>query len=109
MTKNYKNRLGLRIKELRIANKLTQEKLAEMLDMERTNLARIESGIQFTSPENLEKFAKIFNVSPYELFNFNHQKSKEALIQEITEELNAFSLEKVQYIYKSTMNLKSVK
>ena len=35
MNKNLKEKLGLRIKELRISNKLTQESLSEKLNMER--------------------------------------------------------------------------
>ena len=106
MSKDFKTKFGLRIKELRRANGLTQEKLAEEVCMERVNLAKIEGGKQFPNVENLEKFALVFNLEIDELFNFKHQKTKEELIKEINRELSRFSIEKIQYIYKSTMNIK---
>ena len=49
---------GKRIRELREKNNLTQEKLAEILDLDYQTISRIETGYYFTSYENLEKFAK---------------------------------------------------
>ena len=108
MDKTFKTKLGLRIKELRVANKLTQEALSEMLNMERSNLARIESGKQFPNPENLEKLTQIFNITYDELFNFGHLKSRKDLVEEIIDVLNSFDEEKIRYIYKACINLKNV-
>lgn len=108
MSNDFKKQLGQRIKELRIANNMTQEQLAEFVDMERTNLTRIESGRQFPNAENLEKFTKIFKITPNELFNISHHKSKQELIEEINMHLTHFDIEKVKFLYKCTINLKNI-
>lgn len=109
MNKDFKIKFGLRVKEIRLANKLTQEQLAEKLDIERISLARIESGKHFPSSENLEKFADVLNIELSDLFNMQHFKSKEALIKEILSTLDTFNMDKIQYVYKSVMNLKNLK
>ena len=106
---NLKHKLGLRIKELRLANGFTQESLSEKINMERSNLARIESGKQFPNAENIEKFALIFNIEQKDLFDFGHYKSKELLIREICEQVNLFDLDRIRYIHKNVMNLKNIK
>ena len=109
MDKDFKLKFGLRIKELRLANNLTQEQLAEKLDMERSNLAKIEAGNHFPGSDNLEKFAKVFNIDTFELFEVKHFKSKEVLINEIVSSLNNFDINKIQYVHKAVMNLKNLK
>ena len=108
MNNDFKKNLGLRIRELRIANKYTQEQLAEKVDMERSNLTRIERGNQFPNAENLEKFTKIFNITSNELFDFNHYKDKTDLINEINQALENFDTDRVQFVHKTVMNLKSI-
>ena len=108
MNKDFKIKFGLRIKELRLSKSLTQEQLAEKLGMERSNLAKIEAGNHFPGSDNLEKILDIFNIEPYELFNIKHFKSKTDLINEIVVNLNDFDMHKVQYIYKSVINLKNI-
>ncbi len=41
---NLKIKLGKRIKDLRKAKNITQEKLAEMINMDITSLSKIETG-----------------------------------------------------------------
>ncbi len=109
MNQKLKTKFGLRIKELRVSNKLTQEQLAELIGMERTNLTRIEAGKQFPSAENIEKFASVLNTQVDNLFNFGHLKKRQELIEEIIYILKAFDIEKVRFIHKSVTNLKNVK
>ena len=109
MSQNLKTKLGLRIKELRTANRYTQEHLAELVGMERTNLTRIEAGKHFPSAENLEKLALALKININDLFSFEHHKRKEELIKEIVKTLDEFEMTKIQYIYISTMNLKKIK
>ena len=108
MVQNLKTKLGMRIKELRLSNNLTQEKLAELVGMERTNITRIEAGKHFPNAENLEKFAKIFNVLPNELFYIQHHKNKEELIKEINNILLTYNLEKIKFIYNCVVNVKNI-
>ena len=69
-------KLGLRIKELREKQGLTQLKLAEILDMEASNLSKIERGIQIPKEESLEKISSALNVDVKELFNYTHIVNK---------------------------------
>ena len=54
---------GARIRELRIKNGLTQETLAEDLNITDVHLRRIESGVRGGSIELLIEFADYFHVS----------------------------------------------
>ena len=59
---DIKQKFGLRIKELRKAKKLSQEKLANMADIDRTYLPTIEKGERNVSIEVVEKLAKALEV-----------------------------------------------
>jgi len=61
-------RIGSRIKELRLKTGLSQEKFALKIDMDRTYFASVESGKRNISIINLEKIAKGLGVSLSELF-----------------------------------------
>lgn len=50
-----KQQIGNRIKELRTATGMSQEKFALLIDMDRTYLASVESGKRNISIENLQK------------------------------------------------------
>ena len=52
---NVKKLLGNRIKEIRKERKITQEKLAELIDIEPNNVSKIENGKNYPSAENLAK------------------------------------------------------
>jgi transcriptional regulator with XRE-family HTH domain len=63
-------KLGKKIRELRLSYKLTQEKLGEMTGLDRTYISGIERGIRNPSLRNIEKLAKALKVSITELTNF---------------------------------------
>ena len=65
---SVKQEFGNRIKELRHAQNLSQEKFALQIDMDRTYLASIESGKRNVSLENIKKLADGFEISLGELF-----------------------------------------
>ena len=65
---SVKEEFGNRIKELRQAQNLSQEKFALQIDMDRTYLASIESGKRNVSLENIKKLAEGFEISLAELF-----------------------------------------
>lgn len=109
MKTNLSKRLGLRIKELRIAQNLKQCDMADLLDMERSNLTRIESGKQRPSDENLEKIAKILDIELYELFDNEHLKDKEDLINSLKDLLDTLNENELRYLYKTIQNLKQLR
>jgi transcriptional regulator with XRE-family HTH domain len=62
-----KVKFGQRVKELRISKGYSQEKLAEISDLDRTYIPGIESGKRNVSIIVIEKIAKSFEMSVSEL------------------------------------------
>jgi len=69
---NTKVLLGARIREIRKARGLTQEQLAEMIDVEQKHVSRIESGKSYPTIDRLEKMAAALNVPLMSFFDFLH-------------------------------------
>lgn len=63
-----KEKLGQRIRKLRIEKGMSQEKFALSIDMDRTYFASVESGKRNISIVNIEKIANGLNISLEELF-----------------------------------------
>ena len=83
-----KKQLGLRIKELRELKNFSQEFIAEKLDMNPANYWRIENGVSYPKPENIERIAQILNVKVSELFTFEHIQDFEDIKKELTSIIN---------------------
>lgn len=66
---NIKQRLGQKIKELRKAKGFSQERLANLAEIDRTYLPTIEKGERNVSIEVVEKLAKALDVSVKDLFD----------------------------------------
>lgn len=96
---NIKKLLGKRIQEIRKSKKLTQEKVAEFVEIETNSLSNIETGRFYPTSENLEKIIKILDITPSELFECEHLQTKDILIAEINDMLKKHP-EKVQEFYK---------
>lgn len=95
-----KKLLGKRIREIRIAKKLTQEELSELTDIGASSISKIESGHFHPTDENLERIAKALKVEPYKLYMFNHQKDTKELLQDIQTMLNKATEEEIKLAYK---------
>lgn len=102
---DIKQGFGKRIKELRKARNLTQEQLAEMLNIEPPNVSRMESGLHLPKTETIETLRRIFNVPIYELFKFEHHNSRSFLVQEIEKFLKTSSKSDLEFVYKIIVNL----
>ncbi len=89
---DIKKLLGGRIRELREKKKLTQEKLAEKINIGQRNLSKIECGNIFVSAKTLAKIIEALEVKPEELFTFKDVQDKEVLKQEL---INAIQNESV--------------
>lgn len=106
VTMNIKKELGEKIKRLRKKQKLTQEQLAEMIDIAPRNLSSIEVGTSFAKAETLEKILIALNTTTEELFSNDHIKPNEALIKEINNSISSIQdnkamLEKVYKVIKA--------
>lgn len=67
-----KKKLGLKIKELRKRKGLTQEELAELIQMEQNSISVMESGRNFPTLGTLEKFAKVLDVNLSDFFDYDY-------------------------------------
>ncbi len=95
-----KRLLGKRIKELRKEAGLTQEQLAELIDIETTSLSGIESGRHFPSLPTVEKISNRLNVEMKALFDFNHLQPVEQMKVKIIKNIDKLSDENISFIYK---------
>lgn len=77
---NLKKELGEKIKRVRKECNLTQEELAEMIDISPRSLSNIEVGACFVKAETLEKIIDSLGISTEELFANEHIKTKDELI-----------------------------
>jgi len=66
---DIKLKVGQRIKELRLALKLSQEALANKADVDRTYMTDVENGRRNISVEVLERIVIALEVSYSEFFN----------------------------------------
>lgn len=84
-----KKMFGQRVRELRVAKKLTQETVAELIDIQPENYSRIENGLSFPKPENIVKLSKVLDVEIAELFQFSHLNDYEKILDAIIEKLKS--------------------
>lgn len=80
---DIKKMLGGKIRLIRKARNMTQEQLAECVDIGTPNISYIENGKFAPSIETLQKIAAALDVLPYELYKFDDIKS----VQDIKSEL----------------------
>ncbi len=80
--------LGKRIKEIRKLQNLTQEQLAERMEIDQRNLSKIECGNNFITAETLSKVINALSIEPQELFIFDHHKDESFLKKELLDIIN---------------------
>ncbi len=99
---DIKKTFGEKIKRLRKAKNLTQEQLAEMINIAPKNLSKIEVGTCFVSAETLENLVVALDTTTEELFANNHIKLSEELLAGIHQNLNKIVTNqgKLELIYK---------
>lgn len=85
---NIKRELGEKIKRMRKQKGLTQEQLAEIVDISSRNLSNIEVGANFPKAETLERLLTALGVTTEEFFANDHIKSNDELISQINFYIN---------------------
>ncbi len=101
--------VGKRIKELREAKGMKQVELADLIDMEATNLSKLEKGVHLPKEDNLNKITNALNVEIKDLFDFGHIKTKQELVNDINTIFEQSTLEEMQFFYKILMSYKELK
>ncbi len=89
---------GELLKRIRVSRKLTQARLAELVNVEPKHISCIENGLSFPSAELLSRFSKVFNMQTYELFLFESKPSisnLKARLKEIIENAKDDEIEKI--------------
>lgn len=85
---DIKKELGEKIKRVRKTRGITQEQLAEMIDISPRSLSNIEVGGCFVKSETLEKIIDALNITTEELFANEHIKSNVELLKDIDSYIN---------------------
>ncbi len=86
-----KRELGKKIKRMRLNRGLTQEQLAEAVDISQRTLSGIEIGENFVTAETLDKIIKALNTTAETLFATNHLKEEQELLKEISQKIKIIS------------------
>jgi len=102
---DIKKLFGKKIKNYRIANKLTQFSLGEKIGINQRQIALIESGKSFPSLKTLIKFADIFACTIGDLFVFENLREVEYLKKDIEIMLTNSTPDKIKIIYTLVRSL----
>ena len=76
---DIKKLFGKKIKELRVKKNLSQEELAEIIDIAERNMRA----------EKIGKLAEALGVTPKDLFDFEHQKGLDEIRAELIEKIKS--------------------
>ena len=99
---NLKKELGEKIKRMRKKKNLTQEQLAEMVEISPRNLSGIEIGSNFAKAETLEKIITALDTTLEEMCTTEHLEETNILLNKINLYIKNIEHDrkKVEYIYK---------
>ncbi|MDD3594470.1 MAG: helix-turn-helix transcriptional regulator [Candidatus Gastranaerophilales bacterium] len=70
MKKELARKFGLRVKFERMKKDLTQEQLAELADISRATITKLEKNLSSPTLDIVEDIARALGYEPYELFIF---------------------------------------
>jgi len=100
MKATVKKLLGSRIKELRHGRGLSQEQLAEIVDVDTKHLSRIETGLSAPTVDRLEIIADALDVEVRSLFEFGHLDNREVQLAGIDKMLKQLDENDLKIIYR---------
>ena len=92
--------IGQRIKQARLAKNLTQEDLAEKIDISVACLSRVERGNSHVNLKRLNQLCKLLDVDEGYVLNGASSDSNNYLDKEFSELLKGCSPEKQKLIYR---------
>lgn len=92
---------GMRVKELRVSRKLTQEQVAEKCGISSKYVSRIEMGRHFPSFDILVKLSAVMKVEMSDMFDFAHAaKSAKDIKKGMNELVNEANGGKLELAYR---------
>ena len=97
---NLKKLLGQKIKETRCKRGLSQQQLAELINIDQRNLSNIECGNTFPT-KSLINISQILNISLPELFDFDYLQEDEFYMKNyISEKIDNLNTDNLQIVYR---------
>ena len=102
---SIKKQFGKRIKEIKKSKGYTQEQLAERIGIEPPNVSKLEKGLHFHLPENIEKISKALDVEIKDLFDFEHINSRQILTNQLKKYIDSATDKDIEFLYKTIKNL----
>lgn len=93
--------LGKRIKKLRLEKKITQEKLAETVNISNSHMSHIETGITKASLEVIVSIANALCITTDQLLCDSLASSKSTYENELTGLLSDCGIEEIRFLTKS--------
>lgn len=102
-----KKELGKKIKRMRQNRGMTQEQLAEAVEVSQRTLSGIEIGENFVTADTLDKIINALDTTPEELFAVDHLKTPAEILKEISYDIKKLQdePEKLEILYKFTKSL----
>ena len=79
---------------------LSQERLAELIDVEPRHLSRIEVGKSYPTIDRLERIARVLETSMGDFFDYMHLDNQTARVRNIEEMVKGLPEEYQQIVYK---------
>lgn len=97
-----KTEFGQKIRRMRQKQGLTQEQLAELVDVSQRTLSAIETGDSFVTSDTFDKLVLALKTTPENLFSTSHLKNVEDLSKEISAALPIIEKDpiKLEFLYK---------
>ena len=95
---DLKARFGKCVKLIRQKRKLSQEELAEKIDIAVTNMGKIERGESFVTAQTLAKLAEVLDVKVQDFFRFDTFVSIEEMKAELA--LDNLTDEEIKQLYR---------
>lgn len=95
---DLKKMFGLRVRKIRQKQNLSQEELAEKIDIAVNNMGKIERGESFVTAVTLEKLASVLDVKVEDFFKFDSFVSIDEMKKEL--DLNKMSDDEITQLYR---------
>lgn len=102
---SLKETFAKNLKELRKRNKITQEQLAELVNVAPRHISFIETGRSFPSCELLERICNVLHAEYTDFFQTSQAYSREELIQNLEFTIQNLNDEQLNYLVKIAKEL----
>ncbi len=105
-------KLGKQIRNIRHSKGISQEKLAEIANLNVSFIGQIERGVKKPTVETIEKIVNALDISFYELFSFKEIKDKSlnsSITDKIVFEIAHLPLKEQEAVYKIVKQVLQIK